>query len=181
MANGEPDGRKKTTIALSRRSGSIRVRLELDRLALRQREQCDSRPLSRASHGQGMQNVDRPAEIQALPQPERARRPRVESEALRLVPRPEGLNRISGHRDRRRDVGQETAVRPPEPERAVGREVDLIALLVDRAVVPVTEERKVGQRGRAALRPVAEVMPLGEAPMAPREAAALIPMLEGAP
>ncbi len=69
-----------------------------------------------------MQDVDRPAEIQALPEPERARRPRVESEALRLVPRPEGLDRISGHRDRRRDVGQQAAVRPPEPERAVGRD-----------------------------------------------------------
>src|SRR5438034_8260008 len=41
LANGEPDGRKKTTIALSRRSGSIRVLLELDGLALRQREQFD--------------------------------------------------------------------------------------------------------------------------------------------
>src|SRR6266542_5606543 len=92
---------------------------------------------------------DRPAEIQALPEPERARRPRVESEALRLVPRPENLDRISGHRDRWRDVGQEAAVRPPEPEHAVGLEFDLIAPLVDRAVVPATEEREVGERGRA--------------------------------
>src|SRR6266542_965156 len=115
---------------------------------------CESRSLSRVSRGQGMQDVDRPAEIQALPQPERARRPRVESEALRLVPRPEGLDRISGQGDRWRDVGQQAAVRPPEPEHAVGLEVDLIALLVDRAVVPATEEREVGERGRAALRPV---------------------------
>src|SRR6266545_2867006 len=113
-----------------------------------------SRPLSRASRGQGMQDVDRPAEIQALPEPERARRPRVQSKSLCVVPRPEGLDRINGHRDRRRDVGQEAAVRPPEPERAVGLEVDLIALLVDRAVVPATEEREVGERGRAALGPV---------------------------
>src|SRR6266704_3989880 len=41
LANGEPNGRKKTTIALSTRSESIRVLLELDRLALRQREQFD--------------------------------------------------------------------------------------------------------------------------------------------
>src|SRR5881409_2407319 len=41
LANWEPDGRKKTPIALSRRSGSIRVLLELDGLALRQREQFD--------------------------------------------------------------------------------------------------------------------------------------------
>jgi len=69
-----------------------------------------------------MQDVDRPADIHALPQPERARRPRVQSKSLCVVPRPEGLNRISGHRDRRRDVGQQAAVRPPEPERAVGRD-----------------------------------------------------------
>src|SRR5438094_8721496 len=41
LANWEPDGRKKTPIALSKRSGSLRVLLELDRLALRQREQFD--------------------------------------------------------------------------------------------------------------------------------------------
>src|SRR2546428_11876897 len=87
-----------------------------------------SRPRSRASRGQGMQDVDRPAEIQALPEPERARRPRVESEALGVVPRPEGLDRVSGQRDRRRDVGQEAAVRPPEPERAVGPSFDVIGL-----------------------------------------------------
>src|SRR5438093_7349200 len=113
----------------------------------------DSRPLSRASPGQGMQDVYRPAEIQALPEPERARRPRVQSKSLCVVPRPEGLDRISRQRDRRRDVGQEAAVRPPEPERAVGLEFDLIALLVDRAVVPATEERGVGEGGRAALGP----------------------------
>jgi len=69
-----------------------------------------------------MQDGDRPAEIQALAQPQRARRPRVQSKSLCVVPRPEGLNRISGHRERRRDVGQQAAVRPPEPERAVGLE-----------------------------------------------------------
>src|SRR5207245_7888358 len=86
-----------------------------------------------------------PSEIQVLPQPERARRPRVESEALRLVPRPDGLDRIIGHRERRRDVGQEAAVRTPEAERAVGLEFDLIALLVDRAVVPATEQGQAGE------------------------------------
>jgi len=30
LVNGEPDGRKKTTIAVSRRSGSIRILLALD-------------------------------------------------------------------------------------------------------------------------------------------------------
>ena len=86
-----------------------------------------------------MQDVDRPAHIQALPQPAWACRPSVEAQPLRLVPRPEGLDRISGHRRGRRDIGQEPAVRPLERERAVGLSIDLVALLVDRAVVPATE------------------------------------------
>ena len=90
-----------------------------------------------------MQDIDCPAHIQALPQPAGARRSRVEAEPLRVVPRPEGLAGISGHRDRRRDIGQDPAVRSPERERAVGLSIDLVALLMDRAVVPATEESEV--------------------------------------
>jgi hypothetical protein len=128
-----------------------------------------------------MQDVDRPAHIQALAQPARARRPRVETEPLRIVPRPEGLNRIAGHHDWRRNLGQETAVRPPEPERAVGLPINLVALLVDRAVVPATEQGEVRERGRAALRPVADVMPLAEREPAARKAAAPVPVEERSP
>src|SRR5438552_2645933 len=39
LANGEPDGRKKPTIALSGRCGSIRALLELDRIATRKPEE----------------------------------------------------------------------------------------------------------------------------------------------
>ena len=46
-------------------------------------------------------------------------------------------------------------------------------------MVPATEQGEVGERGRAPVGPVAEVMPLGEAQSAPREAAALVPMVEG--
>ena len=128
-----------------------------------------------------MQDADRPAEIQTLPQPARARRPRVEAEPLRIVPLSEGLDRISGYRGRRWDIGQGTAVRPPELERAVGLSIHLVALLVDRAMVPATEEREVRQRGRAALRPVAHVMPLAQREAAAREAAATIPVVQRAP
>jgi hypothetical protein len=38
---------------------------------------------------------------------------------------------------------------------------------------------EVRERGRAAVGPVAEMMPLSEAKAAPREAAALVPMVEG--
>ena len=47
--------------------------------------------------------------------------------------------------------------------------------------MPATEQGKVRQRGRAPVGPVAEVMPLGEAESAPREAAALVPMVERPP
>jgi len=95
-----------------------------------------------------MQDVDRPADIQALAQPARARRPCVEAEALCDVPGPEDPHRIGGHRGRRRHLGQRPAVRPPELERAVGLSINLVALLVDRAVVPATEQCKV-ERPRA--------------------------------
>jgi hypothetical protein len=105
----------------------------------------------------------------------------VETKPLRIVPRPERLDRIRGHRGRPRDVGQEPAVRPPEPERAVGLSIDLVALLVDRAVMPATEEREVRERGRATLRPVPDVMPLAEREPAAREAAAPVSRVERSP
>ena len=131
--------------------------------------------------GERMQDADRPPEIQTLPQPARARRPRVQSEPLRVVPLSEGLDRIRGHRRGRRDIRQRSAIRPPELERAVGLSIHLIALLVYRAMVPATEERKVRQRGRPALRPVAHVMPLAQWEAAAREAATVIPVLQRAP
>jgi hypothetical protein len=47
--------------------------------------------------------------------------------------------------------------------------------------MPAAEEGEVRERGRAPLRPVAEMMPLGEAKGAPREAAAPVPMVERSP
>jgi hypothetical protein len=52
-----------------------------------------------------MQDVDRPAQIQTLSQPQRARRPRMKAQPLRVVPRSKNLDRIGGHRGRRRDLG----------------------------------------------------------------------------
>ena len=128
-----------------------------------------------------MQDVDRPAHIQALSQPGRTRRQRVEAQPLRVVPRPEGLDRIGGHCGRRRDRGQEPAIRPPELEHTVRRAIDLIALLMDRAMVPATEEGEIPERSRATLRPVTDVMPLAEREPAAREAAAAVPVVERAP
>jgi len=72
-------------------------------------------------------------------------------------------------------------VRPPEVELAVGLSIHLVALLVDRAVVPTTEKREVRERGRAALRPVTDVMPLAERQPAARKAAAPVAVMERPP
>ncbi len=173
----------------------LSVALELERLAQRALSRSTwpgpvdgprfpffgSRARSRTVRGQGVQDVDRPAEIQPLPEPVRARRPRVESESLGVVPRAQGLDRIGGQRDRWRDVGQGAAVRPLEPERAVGLSIEVKALFVDRAVVPATEPGEVRERGRAALRPVPDVMPLAQREPAAREAAAVVPVVQRAP
>ncbi len=105
----------------------------------------------------------------------------MDVEASRDVLRPKDVRRIGGHRGRRRSRGEEPPVRPPELERAVGLSLHLVALLVDRAVVTATEQREVGERGRAALRPVADVMPLTERQSAAREAATPVPMVQRSP
>jgi hypothetical protein len=52
---------------------------------------------------------------------------------------------------------------------------------MDGAVMPATEQREVRERGRAALRPVADVMPLPEPHATAREAAAAVAMVERPP
>jgi len=86
-----------------------------------------------------VQDVDRPNHIQPLPEPARARRPRVDVKSSRIVTNAESLDGITGHRGGRRHLGQRVAVRPPEPERAVGPARDLETLLVHRPVMPAAQ------------------------------------------
>jgi hypothetical protein len=79
--------------------------------------------------------------------------------ALRVVTRSERLDGITGHRGRRRHVGERAAVWPPELELPVAEARDLVALLV----MPATEHGKVRERGCAAVGPMAEMMALSEA------------------
>jgi hypothetical protein len=119
--------------------------------------------LSRCSRLAGrVQHVDRPAEVQALAAPARQARPRVDREAMRPVRRDQRLRRVARDCRRWRDVGNGPAARRAEAERAVGVAHDSVAVLVDRPVVPATEQREVVQPGRPAVGPVVEVMPLGE-------------------
>lgn len=128
-----------------------------------------------------MQDIDRPAQVQALTEPTRPRCPRVEPETLPVVIGPEGADRIGGHRGRRRRLGQGPPIRPPEPKRVVRPSLDPIALLVHCAVMPAAEQSEVGERGRASLRPVLEVMALGDAAAAARETAAPVAVTERPP
>jgi len=59
--------------------------------------------------------------------------------------------------------------------------IDLIALFVDSAVMPATEQGEIRERGGAPLGPVTEVMALDEAGSAPREATAVVSMIQGSP
>ena len=124
-----------------------------------------------------MQDVDCIAHVKTFPQPSRARRPRMQVKASRLVPcakRPDG---IVGDQRRRRNIGQRPSVRSPEPQLAVGVTFHLISLFVHGAVMAPAEHREVRKRGGPTLGPVADVVPLAERQSAAREAAAPIAMV----
>jgi len=125
-----------------------------------------------------MQHIDGPAHIQALPEPTRGRGPRVQAVSLRVVPRSEDLDGIAEHLRRSRDLGQEPAVGATELELAIRLSIELVALFVDRAMVPATEQGEVRERGGAAVSPVTDVMALAKADAAAREAAAAVAMME---
>jgi hypothetical protein len=142
----------------------------------------DARVVKRCwSLRQRVQDVDRPAHIQLLPEPAGARRPRVEAKAVRVVTRAESLDGIIGHWSRRRHVRQRAAIWPLEPELPVGPARDLKPLLVDSAVMPAAQEREIRQRRRPSLRPVLKVMALAEPDAAARKPAAPVPVVERPP
>jgi hypothetical protein len=94
-----------------------------------------------------MQDVERPPDVETLAEPARHCGRRVQDKSLGLVPRPEALHGVGGYGARRRDVGQAPAVRPLELKCAVGPSLDVVALLVDCAMVPATEQGEVRERG----------------------------------
>ena len=109
-----------------------------------------------------MQDVDRPDDIQPLPVPAWCGRVRVDVHAPRLVSSSNKLLRIASHLRRRGDIRQQTAVRPAELERASLESLDPKAFLMHGAVVTATKQHEIRERGRPALRPVADVMRLTE-------------------
>jgi hypothetical protein len=105
----------------------------------------------------------------------------VHDQPYRVVPRSQDSKRIAGHLGSRRDFRQQSAVRTAELEFAVGLSIDLVALLVNGAMVPATEQGQIRERSGAPLSPVTDVMALHESHSAAREAAAAVSMLERPP
>jgi len=127
-----------------------------------------------------MQDVDRPADVQPLSQPAGHGRPSVQVKSLRLMPRSQHVEGISWQRSNSRNLGKKSPVRTAESQLSVGVSLDLVALFVNRAVMPTTEDSEIRQCGGAAIRPVTDVMPLAEPGAASWEAAAAIAMVERA-
>jgi len=73
------------------------------------------------------------------------------------------------------------AVRAAELKLAVGLSIELVALLMDRAVVPATQQGEIRERSRASLGPVTDVMTLAEPDPAAREAAAAVTVVQRTP
>jgi len=97
------------------------------------------------------------------------------------VSRSQDLHCIARYFRRTRDLGQKPAVRAAEPKLVVGLSIDLVALLVNGAVVPPTEQGEIRKRGGASLGPVTDVMALAESHPAARETAAAVSVMERPP
>ena len=105
----------------------------------------------------------------------------MQDKPLRIVPRSDDFHGIVGHFVRKRDLGENPPVRAAEPKLAVRPSIELVALLVDRAVVPATEQGEIRQRGGTALRPVTNVMALPEPNAATRKTTAAVSVVERSP
>jgi hypothetical protein len=128
-----------------------------------------------------VEHVDRVAQVERLTPPVGYRCPGVQDQSILRVPRAHGRDRIRWHGGWRRNVRDDPVVGPPELKRAARLALDLVALFVDRPVVPATEKREVGERRGAALGPVTDVVALAEPGATAREAATVIPMVERSP
>jgi hypothetical protein len=126
-----------------------------------------------------MQDADRIAHVQVLALPARRRRPRVNVE--RFVLSSQRFAWCCRHCRRRWNLGQHSAVRPPEAQLTDGLSFDLEALFVNCAMVSPTQHREIRQGGRPAVRPVLNVMALAEGPATAGEATAFVPMVKRAP
>jgi hypothetical protein len=71
----------------------------------------------------------------------------VRVKPIRVVLRSQDLHGVSEHLGRSRDLGQNPAVWAAEPKLAVRLSIGLVALLMDRAMVPATQQGEIRERG----------------------------------
>jgi len=90
-----------------------------------------------------MQDADRPADVQMLSLPTGRRCACIDLDASRIVLHADCVDGIRGHCGRRRHIRQQPPVRPPEAEFTVGLALNLIALFVDRTVMPETQHCQI--------------------------------------
>ena len=102
----------------------------------------------------------------------------MQNKPLRIVPLSDDFHGIAAHCRWRRDLRQKPAVWSAEAKLAVGPSIELVALLVNGAVVPPTEQGEIRERGGAPLCPVTDVMSLPEPEPAARETAAAVSVME---
>jgi hypothetical protein len=86
-----------------------------------------------------------------------------------------------GTADGVRDLREKLSVRTSKPELAAGQSLHLVALFVNCTVMPTTQQREIGERRGAAMRPVMNVMSLADADTAAREATTVVSVVQCAP
>jgi len=91
------------------------------------------------------------------------------------------LDRIRGHHCSRRHFEQASPVWPAKLQGTVVLSLELETFLVDRTVVPATQQREIRQRGRPAFRPVTDVMTFAESHTTAGKATPAISLVQRTP
>jgi hypothetical protein len=112
--------------------------------------------------GQRVQDVNGPSDIEPFSPPARCRGVRVHVQSVRSMLHSEISHWIVRRLGRWRNVRDEATIRPAESQLAIRVAIDLVALLVDSAVVTATQHDQIRERGGPAVSPVMDVMSLDE-------------------
>ena len=128
--------------------------------------------------GERMEHIDRIANVETLALPGWSGGPWVHRDPGRIVVHPHRAHGVGWRRRRTRHIGHDPTIRVVKSQLTIGRALDPIAFVVDRAMMTPAEQHQIRLCRRAAVGPVADVMRLAEAPVAAREATAAIAIEE---
>jgi hypothetical protein len=113
-----------------------------------------------------MQDVDRVSDVETLPEPSGRTAVRANRDTFLIVPCSQHAGGMVWDSGGDRHFGKNLTIRTAEAQLAVRLAIDSIAFLVNRPMMPATQERQVRQRGRASLSPMTDVMALSESHVA---------------